>query len=45
MCRAGAGGWGSRGGQGGYMEIFKTGANTYMAVCMGWGVYVCTVRG
>ena len=47
-----AGGWGSRGGQGGakgvkggqggYLENSKTGSNTQMAVCRGWGVYICT---
>ena len=30
-------GVGGQGGVRGYMEIFKTGANTYMAVCRGWG--------
>ena len=27
--------------KGGYLEIFKTGSNTYMAVCRRWGD-VCT---
>ena len=37
---------GSRGVQGGYLEISKTGSNTQMAVCRGWGVhmYVCYAR-
>ena len=28
--------WGEPGGQRGYLEISKTGSNTYMAVCRGW---------
>ena len=35
--------WGIKGG---YLEIFKTRSNTYMAVCRGWGcTYICTVKG
>ena len=41
----GGGVWGAGGFKGGYLEIPKTGSNTEMAVCRGWGgvcMYVCT---
>ena len=30
------------GGPDGYLKFSKTGSNTYIALCRGWGVYVCT---
>ena len=31
-------------GLGGYLEMYTSGSNTQMAVCRGWGVYVCMYR-
>ena len=43
MCREWGWGWGlGAGGPDGYLKFSKTGSNTYIALCRGWGVYVCT---